>query len=149
MSIDSLAILVLTVIVMVLAWAWYRARHRIHRANRRRQQRASAGEADAEALLEAAGFQVLDRQITARWTLFVDGAPVDVSCRADLLVRARSKASLPRNQRFIAEVKTGDRAIEPTHPATRRQLMEYLHAFDVDGVLLVDMTRRCVRHVEF
>ena len=59
-------------------------------------------------------------------------------CRADLLVEARSRSGFLRGQRFVAEVKTGERAIDPTHPATRRQLMEYLHVFEVDGVLLVD-----------
>ncbi len=136
-------------VIFLLALAWWRARGRVGRANRRRQRVASVGEEEAEALLAAEGFRVLERQVTARWTLHVDGEPQPVHCRADLLVQARSRSAFPRGQRFVAEVKTGDRAIDPTHPATRRQLMEYLHVFDVDGVLLVDMVHRRVHHVAF
>ena len=84
----------------------------------------------------------LDRQITARWTLFVDGHPREVSCRADLLVSKK-------NRRFIAEVKTGEFAPDPTLPATRRQLLEYQRAFPVDGVLLVDMVDNAIHHISW
>ncbi len=149
MSTEIVAIALMLGVVLVLAFAWWRARHRVGRRNRRRQVIAAAGEGEAEAVLAAEGFRVLDRQITARWTLGVDGEPRAVHCRADLLVEARSRSTLPRGHRFVAEVKTGARAIDPAHPATRRQLMEYLHVFDVDGVLLVDMRHRRVHHVEF
>ena len=149
MSTQELVIVALLAVVLMLAWAWFRARHRMGRANRRRQRVASSGEEAAEVLLADAGFRVLDRQVTARWAMAVDGEPREVHCRADLLVQARSRSAFPRGQRFVAEVKTGERAIDPTHPATRRQLMEYLHVFDVDGVLLVDMRHRSVHHVVF
>ena len=35
------------------------------------------------------------------------------------------------------------------HTATRRQLLEYALAYDVDGVLLVDMTAGRLHQVEF
>jgi hypothetical protein len=149
MSAETIAIAVLLGIVLMLTFAWWRARHRVGRRNRRRQSVASAGEVEAEALLAAEGFQILERQVTERWRLEIDGEPYDVHCRADLLVRARSRCRFPRGSRFVAEVKTGTRAIDPTHPATRRQLMEYLHVFDVDGVLLIDMRHRRVHHVQF
>ena len=146
---NEAAILLLLGVILLLVVAWWRARHRVRRGNRRRQRIAAKGEQEAEVLLAAEGFRILDRQITARWTLQVDGVPQPVHCRADLLVQARSRSAFRRGQRFVAEVKTGDRATDPTHPATRRQLMEYLHVFDVDGVLLVDMRHRRVRHVVF
>jgi hypothetical protein len=40
-------------------------------------------------------------------------------------------------------------AVGPTLPATRRQLLEYLLAFEVHGVLLVDLDEGRVRPVEF
>ena len=76
----------------------------------------------------------------------IDGQPVEVRSRADLLVEW-TRGSIPR--RFVAEVKTGRRAPEPTLPATRRQLLEYLHVFDVEGVLLVDMERRKIKRIGF
>ena len=110
---------------------------------------ARTGEARAEHLLHDHGFRIVGRQVTRRWVLMVDGEAHPVHCRADLLVEARSRSRFPRGARFVAEVKTGSRAPDPTHPATRRQLMEYLQVFDVDGVLLIDMEADRIRHVEF
>ena len=73
----------------------------------------------------------------------VDGESWEVLCRADLLVEDADGA------RFVAEVKTGRMAPEPTRPATRRQLLEYWLVFPVDGVLLVDMAAGRVRAVRF
>jgi len=138
---DALWLAVLLVLALLIL-GWWRAHTRVARANRHRQRRARSGEDRAEALLRARGYRILDRQVTARWTLFVDGEPHEVSCRADLLVTRRA-------QRFIAEVKTGDLAPDPTFPATRRQLLEYQRAFPVDGVLLVDMARQAIHRVSW
>ena len=107
------------------------------------------GEGRAEALLTNLGFVVLDRQVHTTWTMWVNGTPIEVSCRADLLVEARRVRGVPRGARFVAEVKTGTRAPDPTHPATRRQLLEYLHVLDVDGALVVDMELGTVHRVGF
>ena len=123
-------------------WGWWRAASRITRGNRRRQERARRGEDAAERLLEREGFEVLDRQVGASWTMWIDDEPVEVRCRADLLVRGPTGC-------YIAEVKTGDRATDPTLPATRRQLLEYALAFDADGVLLVDAARGAVHRIAF
>jgi hypothetical protein len=149
MELERVAVVTLLLLAAALAVAWWWARGRVGRHNRQRQRRAARGERDAEALLTARGFTVIDRQVTGRWVLYVDDDAVDVSCRADLLVEARRHATLPRGTRYIADVKTGNRAPDPTHPATRRQLLEYRLVFDVDGVLLVDMEAQEVREVRF
>lgn len=136
------AALAVALLLLVLAVAWWRARTAVARGNRGRQRVARAGEDDAERLLGAAGFRIVERQVTGAWVLEIDGEPVEVRCRADLLVEARGR-------RFVAEVKTGDRAPDPTRPQTRRQLLEYHLAFEVDGVLLVDMEERRIRTVRF
>jgi hypothetical protein len=141
------ALALLAATLGLLAWWW--ARGRMRRGNRRRQRDASSGEVDAETLLADAGYRVLERQVTRRWVLHVDGEPVEVHCRADLLVEARSRAPVPRGTRFVAEVKTGTRAPDPTHPSTRRQLLEYLLVFEVEGVLLVDAEAGRVRQIAF
>ena len=46
-------------------------------------------------------------------------------------------------------MKTGAAAPRLEVSATRRQLLEYLHAFGVDGVVLVDADARTVQHVAF
>ncbi|MEQ1566040.1 MAG: hypothetical protein ABMA64_10415 [Myxococcota bacterium] len=136
------AVVVCVALIAALALGWWRATGWVGRANVRRQSVARAGEDEAERLLERLGFEVLERQVTGVWWMEVDGDPREVRCRADLLVRRKDR-------RFVAEVKTGDRAPSPTLPATRRQLLEYTLAFEVDGVLLLDMERRRVRVVRF
>ncbi len=49
----------------------------------------------------------------------------------------------------MAEVKTGAAAPQLSTAATRRQLLEYRVAFDVDGVLLVDAEAGRVQRVVF
>lgn len=135
-------LLVAVGVTCIALLGWWRAVHRTTRGNRRRQVRAQWGEDGAVDVLAAAGFTVVDDQVTGEWSYWLDGDEVVVRCRADLLVEGD-------DGRFIAEVKTGARAIDPTHPATRRQLLEYQLAFPVDGLLLVDMEERRVVQVAF
>jgi hypothetical protein len=107
-----------------------------------RAARAGAGEREAAGLLAQAGFAVLAAQVSASYDVEVDGARVEVPLRVDYLVRRDGR-------RYIAEVKTGDVAPRIGTAATRRQLLEYLVAFDVDGVLLVDAERGTVHDVRF
>jgi len=143
-------IVLLLLAALLASWVgWWRAAHATRRRNRRQQRRARRGEAAAEALLRAHGWQIVDRQATQRWVLWVDGQPEEVHCRADLVVEAHRHADLPDGARFVADVKTGDRAPRPSHPATRRQLLEYQLAFGVRGALLVDMEAQQVHRVAF
>ena len=72
----------------------------------------------------------------------MDGAATRVDLRADYLVAKGGRT-------FVAEVKTGRVAPRIESPATRRQLLEYRFAFDVDGVLLVDVDAESVREIAF
>lgn len=112
------------------------------RRQRARLRRALRGEREAEQLLEARGFVIEARQAPTELVIHLDGAPVTVGVRVDLLVRRGS-------ERYVAEVKTGKLAPRIQHAATRRQLLEYALAFDVDGVLLVDAEAGLVQRVEF
>lgn len=105
-----------------------------------RMRRAAAGERDAEPLLERAGYTVQGRQVRAELAYAIDGQPRIVEVRADYLVERDGLS-------WIAEVKTGAEAPRITTRATRRQLLEYAHAFDVAGVLLVDPERGRVHRV--
>jgi hypothetical protein len=129
------------VLLLLAIAAWWLSATRVRRGNARRGAIARRAEVDAESLLRGLGYAVEDRQVTGTFDLSVDGRPVPVRCRADLLVRRRRR-------RFVAEVKTGTPA-DPTHPDTRRQLLEYRLVFPVDGVLLVDVARGAVMEVAF
>jgi hypothetical protein len=132
--------LLLAVVVLGLAWWWERTRS--SRASRARWRVASAGETKARKILEEEGYTLVDQQLVVDWTLWVDGEPVEVRSRADGVVERDGL-------RFVAEVKTGQLAPNPRNPATRRQLLEYLHVFEVDGVLLVDMVEERIFEVRF
>lgn len=121
---------------------WRLAATRTRRGNRRRSRAAAVAEHEAERLLRRAGYEIVDRQVTAYLPITVDDEALEARCRADLLVARRGR-------HYIAEVKSGDRVTDATHPSTRRQLLEYRLAFDVDGVLLVDMHAREIREVVF
>lgn len=112
------------------------------RRARQRSRRAASGEVRAETLLERLGYSIEGRQVPCSWTIWVDGEESAFPMRADLLV-ARG------DRRYVAEVKTGNKAPKLSTAATRRQLLEYRLAYDVDGVLLVDAERDRVLDVEF
>jgi hypothetical protein len=130
----------LAVLLLIAALAVHRGlvRWRL----RRRWSHARSVERQAGGLLEKLGYRVLDRQIETSYAVLVDGRPTEVALRADYLV------SRGRRQ-FVAEVKSGDVAPRLDSAATRRQLLEYLVAFQVDGVLLVDGEQREVHEVTF
>jgi hypothetical protein len=134
-SLCALALIVLLVARAVSRW-------RSRALARRRWTRAAAGEIEAEELLAEQGFAVLDRQAGLVWAIECDGEPHPVELRADLLVERDGR-------RYVAEVKTGISAPLLTNAATRRQLLEYCVAYQVDSVLLVDIDAQAIREVTF
>ena len=131
----------LLILVVLLASGGARAAGRVGRENLRRGRVARRAEEEAELLLQDLGYSIEERQAVRSWPMLVDGESVKASVRADLLVTRDGEI-------FVAEVKSGG-AARPTLPATRRQLLEYLLAFEVHGVLLVDMEQGSVHPVEF
>ncbi len=107
-----------------------------------RVARAGGGEKEAAIYLQDAGFIVLGTQVASTYTLTVDERPMDIDVRADLVVEKGAR-------RFVVEVKTGKLAPRLDTPATRRQLLEYQLAFEVDGVLLFDAEARALRAISF
>jgi hypothetical protein len=110
-------------------------------AARARMAHAARGEVRAESLVRRAGYHVVARQVRGAWTIRADGEPLAIGLRADLLVAKGGR-------RYVAEVKTGALAPRLDHAPTRRQLLEYKVAFDVDGVLLVDAESDRVLEIE-
>lgn len=92
-------------------------------------------------LARRAGYLVEGVQVERRFVMRVDGTGHEVVVRADMILTRGGR-------RFLAEVKSGKVAPDPTSTATRRQLLEYAHAFEADGVLLFDMEARRIRAVE-
>ena len=133
--------LLVSALLGLLCDRWWR-RTRASRRARRRGRRAVAGEQQAEPLLRAHGFEILDRQVQASYQIDCDGEPLEVDLRADLLVERDGR-------QLIAEVKTGEVAPDLGHAATRRQLLEYRVAYPVDGIVLVDVEAGALHQVDF
>src|SRR5207253_1825302 len=129
------------VAVALLAGVWMSSWFR-RRETARRARVAFQGEREAERMLQALGFRVVERQARASFDILVDGEPVEIEVRADLLVARDGRT-------YVAEVKTGARAPDPTHPPTRRQLLEYALVFGASEILLVDVPAGAVREVAF
>jgi hypothetical protein len=135
----------LAALALVVASVWLSARLRrwlTRRARVRRAARARAAERDALGLLEASGFSVVGCQVRQSWGVLSDGDELRFTLIADYLVERGG-------QRWVAEVKTGERALDLRHGPTRRQLLEYREAFGVEGVLLVDAEGGSLRSVRF
>ena len=107
-----------------------------------RVTRAGEGEQRAAAWLTDLGYEILGAQVATDYPVRVDDTTVTIGVRADYLVEKGGS-------RYVVEVKTGNVAPRIETPATRRQLLEYRIAFDVEGVLLVDAEAGLVRAVTF
>jgi hypothetical protein len=131
----ALALVVLLVLVVV--------RRALLRSGRRAVQRHALDCEDrAGDLLASLGFEILGRQVRTSFVMAVDGEPLEVELRADYVVGIDGR-------RYVAEVKSGRLAPRIERAATRRQLLEYRFAFDVDGVLLVDAETSRVSEITF
>lgn len=133
---------VAVVIAVVQGAAVWLGRLRRRRRLSLRFERAAAGEERAPAWLEAHGYRVLGAQVVAEHEVRVDDRVVTVALRADYLVEKRGA-------RHVVEVKTGVHAPRIETSATRRQMLEYRVAFDVDGVVLVDAETGKVHEITF
>lgn len=138
---DLVVALLVGALVALIVARWLRGISGSWKA-KARAKRAIAGEDGAAALLRDAGFTIVGRQVTTWWSPQVDGEPCEIEVRADYLVEADGEV-------LVAEVKTGDAAPKFETAATRRQLLEYHVAFEVDAVLLVCPERRAIHRVEF
>ena len=139
--IRALFVALTTLVSGLLATRLLRRRVSSRRA-KERSKRAQRGEMHAERLLRKAGFRIEGRQVPKTVTIMIDGVPAEYSLRADFVCRKKKL-------RFVAEAKTGSVAPSVHHRPTRRQLLEYRYAFDVDGVLLVDAETDVVHHIVF
>jgi hypothetical protein len=133
----------LGVLLTMLLWALVAAVRRALRRQRgrARQRRGHAGEQRGAALLESAGWRVLDAHPPAELGVEVDGETFAQPLEADYLCK-RDGRILP------AEVKTGQ-AADLGNRATRRQLLEYAVAYRSGATLLVDADAGTVAEVCF
>lgn len=111
------------------------------RLARARQARGKRGELRAEAVLLAAGYEIVARQERKGYRILADAREVPVGLAVDFIV-SRDGVEL------VAEVKTGA-AASLSHTETRRQLLEYQLASGSSRVLLVDPEHESITEVSF
>jgi hypothetical protein len=136
------ATLALAAVLLLLALGARLRRYGQAVALGRRRRRGAAGEREAVRLLRRCGYTIIADQPTCTVVVLLDGEPQEFTVRADALVEDED------GERLVAEVKTSAAASVSVR-ATRRQLLEYAHAYGVDGVLLVDVDAGLVHRVEF
>lgn len=109
---------------------------------KRRARIAIQGEHNALALLHQHGYAVLATQCPMTWSIQVNGMAIPIELRADAIVERDGR-------RYVAEIKTGNEAPHIETAQTRRQLLEYLVAYQADGALLVNMPQYSIQEVQF
>ena len=112
------------------------------RAMRKRFDKGAQAERDAVKLIESNGFKITEDQARIDCSFKVDGKKVIYNLCADYLATKNGK-------KYVIEVKSGDNAPDPKYSATRRQLLEYDHAYRPDGLLLADMKEVELHTIEF
>lgn len=142
---DSLIIYFLSALLISIAGAYGYQKYKKFLLKRKLKKRftfAREGEKSAEELLKENGYALEEVQKGSKLSMYVNGEEFFYQVRPDGFASKEGK-------RYLVEVKTGKVATNPKSSATRRQLLEYYHGFDVEGVLLIDSQDKKVHHVHF
>ena len=105
------------------------------------KKRGRKSERKAIKLLIKKGYKVINQQLTTKGYLYENGNRVDYKVRPDFMV-TKDKVT------YIAEIKTGLSASIETI-STRRQLLEYSTLFNSSKVILVDISKKEIKVIEF
>ena len=105
------------------------------------KKRGRKSERKAIKLLIKKGYKVINQQLTTKGYLYENGNKVDYKVRPDFMV-TKDKVT------YVAEIKTGLSASIETI-STRRQLLEYSKLFNSSKVILVDISKKEIKVIEF
>ena len=105
------------------------------------KKRGRKSERKAIKLLIKKGYKVINQQFTTKGYLYENGNKVDYKVRPDFMV-VKDKVT------YVAEIKTGLSASIETI-STRRQLLEYSKLFNSSKVILVDISKKEIKVIEF
>ena len=105
------------------------------------KKRGRKSERKAIKLLIKKGYKIINQQLTTKGYLYENGNKVDYKVRPDFLV-TKDKVT------YVAEIKTGLSASIETI-STRRQLLEYSKLFNSSKVILVDISKKEIKVIEF
>ena len=134
--------LVIGVLLAGLLLGLFIARWRTQRRMNVNRRTGSRGEDIALALLERAGFEIVSTQAGATISVEVDNVTETYRVRADAIVRKQGRE-------FLVEMKGTSTSADIGNRQTRRQLLEYAVAFEVDECLLVNAEDETIQIVRF
>ena len=105
------------------------------------KKRGRKSERKAIKFLIKKGYKIINQQLTIKGYLYENGDRVDYKVRPDFMV-VKDKVT------YVAEIKTGlSASIETIN--TRRQLLEYSKLFNSSKVILVDISKKEIKIIEF
>lgn len=136
---DQIIILIVIIVLLYLGW-------KIRRTYKNflffmLKKKGKRGEKNAKKLLKKNGYKVVSSQHKMQGLIYENNKKIYFEVRPDYLVEKN-------NITYIAEVKTGLSALIGERN-TRRQLLEYSKLFNTNKVLLVDLTRKKIKTIEF
>lgn len=136
---------ILLVLALLVAGAWLGVRIKERWYLWKHKQRLKTGgraEKWARKALESDGFTILGEQVRAPVHMAIDGEWIEREVRLDLMAEKEQ-------ERFAVEVKSGQQAFDPGEAAIRRQMLEYVLVFGLDGILLADYNTQSFHTIEF
>jgi Holliday junction resolvase len=137
--INKIILIVLVVVLLYLGWKIRKIYKRfiffLHKKRGRNSERK------AIKLLIKKGYKVIHQQLTTKGYLYENGNKVGYKVRPDFMV-TKDKVT------YVAEIKTGLSASIETI-STRRQLLEYSKLFNSSKVILVDISKKEIKVIEF
>lgn len=105
------------------------------------KKRGRKSEKKAIKLLIKKGYKIKNQQPTTKGYLYENDNKIDYKVRPDFMV-------VKDNVTYVAEVKTGVSASIETI-STRRQLLEYSKLYNSSKVILVDISKKEIKIIEF
>jgi Holliday junction resolvase-like predicted endonuclease len=109
---------------------------------RKLRTRGAKGEDKAKKYLLKHGYKIIEEQPEHTAEIFINDSSYTYRVRADFLVESKGIKS-------IVEVKTGNKATDPTSTHTRRQLLEYSQIYNVDQFLFFDAETLSLHTIRF
>ena len=105
------------------------------------KKRGRKSEKKAIKLLIKKGYKVINEQPTTKSFLYENDKKITFTVRPDFIV-------MKNNITYVAEIKSGlSAAIETI--STRRQLLEYSKLFNSSKIILVDISKKEIKVIEF
>jgi len=132
---------IIALLFIIVLKYWITSKVNSYKHNKR-IKRGYKGEQEAERFLQKNGFSIISKQEEHSYTIYENQNPVAIKLVTDYVAEKDGMV-------YIVEVKTGSSAPSINNSSTRRQILEYYHALQCDGVILLDMEDKVFKYIDF